>query len=385
MQHQQQDYRSATSELVESNNSFSIGIFKRLATGHENVFISPLSLSIALSMAACGASEGEVKDAMRSTLCHNKMGSEESVKTQFKSLIRNNLLPQESLEFMIANSAWYKEGETKSGESFVRGDYKETVNEYFNAEVAPLTSAAAINEWCNEKTKGRIKNIIDALPRDAVMVLVNTIYFKAGWENTFSKEATKKELFKPSQGEPYQVDMMMRHSKDFWYLAEEGRFQLVQLDYAPRSRFCASVILPDPSISIDDFVNSFTLENWNQWRRTNKQEGTLHFPRIKVEWGTRSVKGELDSMGMSSAFKGDAFNRIGSHICISDVLHKTVLEVDEEGTEAAAATAVMMLRACLMRPGAPPFEMKVDRPFLFVISEKATGNIIFLGKIERPQ
>jgi len=376
------EYRAPSAELVASTNAFSVDLFRRLveAEGKKNVFVSPLSVALALSMAASGATEGAVRDSMRTALHQTKMGSEEAIQTQFKYMVKACLqAPSDGIQFLVANSAWHKEGE-------VRADYKELVNEYFGAELLPLSTAGAINSWVSDKTEGLISNLVSVLPDEAVMVLVNTIYFKAAWQHQFNKSNTKEEQFHPSEGDSYGVQMMSM-KRNLFYFEEEGRLQMIQLSYGEQQRFCASIILPHPSVTVDDYIQSLTPEEWERYARSvESREGTLFLPRIKLEWGTRSLKGELCAQGMEPAFKSpDAFNRIGDRIFISDVLHKTVLEVDEEGTKAAAATAVLMLRARIVRQSKGPFEMKVDRPFIFAISDKRTRALIFLGKIDRPQ
>eukprot|EP01087_Luapelamoeba_hula_P019535 TRINITY_DN647_c0_g1_i1.p1 TRINITY_DN647_c0_g1~~TRINITY_DN647_c0_g1_i1.p1 ORF type:complete len:392 (-),score=65.83 TRINITY_DN647_c0_g1_i1:405-1580(-) len=377
--------------LIEAHNTFGIGLWQDLrgaagdAAGH-NVFISPFSIALALSMAAAGASTEppsgrgtSVREDMRVVLRHQQLGAEEDVLALCGALL-SELNQATDVELIVGNSAWTS--------AVVKPEYVEAVSNAFRAEVRPLQSAQEINEWCATKTKGMIKKILDDLPPACVMVLVNAIYFKGIWKHKFEKNLTKDMDFTNSLGEQKKVAMMMQQRKNFLYSESAGPFQLVRLPYGESERFCSYVFLPNHGTTVDTLVSTFSLANWNSWRTSvRSEEGTLRMPRIKLEYGVRSLKAELSGQGMGEAFRqnSDSFARIAPGTWIDDVLHKAVVELDEEGTKAAAVTAVVIRARCAVVAPRHRFEMTVDRSFVFVIADSQNGHILFIGTIENPQ
>jgi len=379
------------SVVRDACNGFGLELLRavvRKEAAENNVLISPFSIATVLTMAACGANnEGDnnVSEEMRQVL-QQAQASEEEVKAYFKKMLSDVLQGDEGVQVLLANSAWTKQ--SPRGSELVSTDYKEIITRTFKAESRALTSTKAINDWCSEKTHGVIPHLIDSLPSATLFVLMSAIYFKGEWKMQFKPENTRKDQFTHSSGRTTSVDMMSMHSKEFHYYHSEGHFQMIQLDYGTTARYCATIFLPEPDQPLYDLINRMSGDDWNKWRQSAlpKQEGTLYLPRIKVDYGVTSLKNVLKEMGMKSAFEDhDAFQRIGQDIFLSDVLHKAVVELDEKGTKAAAATAAIGVRACIVTSRAQPFEMKINRPFLFCISDKANGTLLFLGKIEHPQ
>jgi len=367
--------------IEKAINEFGVELFQLLTKSENslaNVFMSPLSVSLALSMAEIGATDDTLSE-LSTTLRHTGvLQNERSLTDAISRMVHTLLHADPEVKFLIANSAW-----TRASEN-IREEYIQNVRKVFDAEVQPLSTPQAINDWCAQKTNNLISHMIDNIEPTTILMLVNAIYFKGSWTEQFDKKLTSSQPFKSGK-KTATVKMMSQTRKDFFYLEEES-FQMVSLDYGKTNRFAATVLLPKISEDINEFIqSSVNIENWNRWRKSlRSKKGTLYLPRIKVEYGVKSLNEELRTQGIRKAYEG-GFDRIHPTIQISEVLHKAVMELDEEGTEAAAVTVVSMKKGCAMKKENPPFVMNVNHPFLFVISDKQSGLIIFLGKIVKPQ
>jgi len=337
--------------------------------------MNTFSIATALSICASGATNESLQQ-MRKVLRHDFVGEEKVVHEQYQKLANRILNSDAQTKFSIANSAWAKQG------AHLEETYLKTVAEVFDAEVHPLTGTGPINSWCEKKTNGLIKEIVSSLETSLVLVLINAIYFKSSWQVKFNKEQTTQQPFFTSTTQQYQVQMMTQKRDNFRYL-NDSQFQMVELDYGNRS-FGAFIILPRESVSVDDVIRQLSnakLVTLRQQLRNSK--GVLHLPRLDVSFGVKSLVSPLQQQGMTQPFQGD-FDRIGANISISEVLHKAVVKLDEEGTEAAAVTAVLKTR-CMVKQPTEEFYMNVNRPFLIVIVDLEENLILFLGKITKPQ
>jgi len=349
-----------------------------------NLFISPLSLSTVLTMVACGSTERSATHEGLKTVLHQERIQDEEIEQHFEKLLLSTTADptkkDEGVQCTLAQSAWVKEGvDTRTT---IKEEYKNMVRRCFQAEVLPLTSAEGVNRWCAEKTRGMITEIMTRVPYETRLILVNAVYFKGTWKVSFDKELTREERFTTSQGK-INVPMMYQKRDDFLFYEKEGLFEMIQLDYGTGDRFCATILLPNPIINAYEFLEKMNANDWTSWRNSlGCREGSLHLPRMKVRYGVKSMRGPLCNLGMGVAFSSTDFERMGKGICLSDILHTTVIEMDEEGTTAAAVSAATMMKACLFT-AARPFVMKVDRPFLFFISTKA-GDLLFAGCIDKP-
>jgi serine protease inhibitor len=334
------------------------------------VFFSPLSASMALGMAATGAN-GSTYDEMKSTL-HLTGSTREDVNGSYKSLISllRGLDPQ--TKFTIANSIWYKQ-------SFpFNAAFLDESKEYFDAEVAGLdfsnpSAVRTINSWVDTQTNGKIPGILDQIDKDEVMFLVNAIYFKGTWLKQFDKSKTVDAPFHAADGTITTVPMMSRApGVQFTGNAE---YSAVDLPYG-NSAFTMTVILPTGDI--DAFADSFDQTKWNALVSSlQDRDLAVYLPRFRIEW-KRLLNPDLQQLGMQSAFYDADFTRmspLGRNLVISKVLQKTYVDVDEEGTEAAAATSVGVELT------SAPASFRADRPFLVVIRERFSGTILFIGKI----
>ena len=377
---------SVEKALVEAENSFGLKVFRAINNDEKdkNVFISPLSISMALGMTLNGAN-GTTKEAMQNALELAGL-SDQQINENYQSLIDLLTGLDPKVKFQIANSIWYR-NDFVFKESFINLNKK-----YFYAKVAGLDftnpqSAKIINSWVEDNTNGKIKKIVDQIEAHIVMFLINAIYFKGVWTYEFDKSQTQDDLFNLPDGSQKTVPMMTQ-SREFSYYAND-QFQAVDLPYGDEL-FSMTIILPAPEINVDDFLAALSAENWNLWTGSfSKTDGVLYFPRFKLEY-EKLLNDALKSLGMAIAFDQDQadftrmFDKVGGiNLFIDKVKHKSFVEVNEEGTEAAAVTSVEIGFTTSVGPGSP-FVMRVDRPFIFAIREHHSGTILFVGKIVDP-
>jgi serpin B len=240
-----------------------------------------------------------------------------------------------------------------------------------------------MDDWVSQNTHGKITSMFDPpLPRDLRLVVLDAIYFKGAWETPFNPKLTRDQPFNV-RGGPAAPHPRMRREEKMSYLEGAG-FQAVALPYASRQ---ASLYVFLPRESLDKFMEDLTPENWGTWMAQFRlKQGTLELPRFKLE-NKYELNGELKALGMPRAFSSQAeFGGISDErLYISMVLQKTFVEVNEEGTEAAAASGIAMRPTLAQRAPEPPFTMIVDRPFYVAIRENQTGTILFHGAIEDPR
>ncbi|MFH1853303.1 MAG: serpin family protein [Candidatus Neomarinimicrobiota bacterium] len=367
--------------LVTSNQEFAFNLLAAVTASDatENIFISPLSVAMALGMTMNGAS-GQTYADMQAALEFAGL-KETEINQTFESLIEllQSIDPEVITE--IANSIWIRDGFT------VENDFIETNRDYFDAEVATAdftdpATVTTINDWIAANTNGKITDVLDQIPAEAVMYLINAIYYKAIWQYEFDQEYTRPEDFYVSANNSVTVDMM-RLTADLQYYADDT-VQIVDLPYG-RGNYSMTVILPWASIDLDEYIQSFDSQRWNYYlSELEVKTGTVAVPRLRINYKLL-MNEALDQLGMGIAFSGQAdFSRINPFydLFISRVIHQTFVQMDEEGTEAAAVTVV---EVSLTSVGpVTDFTMAVNRPYLFLIRERESGAILFTGKISRP-
>lgn len=372
---------AADVSLQQANSTdFSLKLFKEVARDtSKNVLVSPFSACEALSMTANGA-DGSTRAAMAKVLGVTAE-TFDSLNERNHSVL-GELNGNDKVQMEIAN-AIYADSNTKFKASFIDLCARVYQAEARSENFADPQTVKKINAWCDRKTHGKITEIIKGLSPSEKMVLLNSVYFKGSWENAFKPEDTKQQAFNLLSGSTKQVPMMHKGFNP-GYLQGQG-FQAVCIPYAGK-RQVMYVFLPAPGADFAAFQGQFTAENWRQWMAGfNTCRVNLAMPKYKVEYFTK-LNDPLIAMGMGEAFGGGAnfskmFERQGGYI--SRVLQKTYMDVNEEGTEAAAVTAVIMAsRAVAMRPRIIDFT--VDRPFVVALVDKDTGEILFLGSIVDP-
>ncbi len=366
--------------VVSSSEEFGLNLFRKINEfeGDKNIFISPLSISMALGMALNGAA-GETYTAMQSTLELSSLSSQE-INEAYKSLIELLTQIDPKVQFQIANSIWYKNTITFE-KQFI--DLNKT---YFNAEVEGLNfsdqnSVKTINSWVDKSTNGKIKSILEKIPDEAIMYLINAIYFKGTWQYEFKKSETIDDLFTLSNGKKVNCEMMVQTNDKFRYFSNSN-FQAVDLRYGSGD-FSMTIFLPNWDKTEDVILEQLNKENWNLWINSfTESQGTIQLPKFELEY-KYNLNDVLKALGMEISFSENAdFTNLykPGGVFISNVEHKTYVKVDEEGTEAAAVTSVEF-GATSIGGG---FVMRMDRPFIYIIRESNSGSILFMGKIVKP-
>ena len=367
---------------IKVSEKFATTFFKLAAKKPDsNVVVSPYSVSTALSMAYNGAGS-KTKTEMQDVLDYSGL-SDEAVNQQNSSLYKSLMHVNPSSELTVANAMF-----ANKNFEFVKA-FMDSNQKYYGAKLetldfADLSTVNKINNWVKDNTKSKIPSILDKVAPDAILYLVNAVYFKGVWLDEFKKDETQPADFKLSNGRKKTVEMMNRSAKMSYFAG--NNFQAVMLPYKDK-RLQMCIFLPDKKSNITAFINSLTPESWSEWREQfRKEEGHLGLPRFKVEYKTE-LSDLLKAAGMPCAFEdncADFKKMIEQNAMISRVLHKTYLEVNEKGTEAAAATAIeMSVTSAPMNPK-PPFDMICDRPFVVAIRDEKTNAILFVGAIVDP-
>jgi len=365
-------------KVTEAQNAFGFDLLKRLAADRpgENAFISPYSVATALAMTWNGAT-GATKDAMANTLHLDGLPPETVNSGQ--AALKNHLEDAgPKVEISIANALWVGLGER------IKPDFLRRNRDYYGAQVTtldfgqPAVAAKAINDWTSQKTRTRIPEIVTPadLRGPVPLVLTNAVHFNGKWKTPFDRKLSHDATFSRLDGTTLTV-RMMSHTGMHDYLRGDG-FQAVRLPYGD-GRLSMIVFVPDFNDGLTALLKKLDAAHWAEWMKgLRPAEGGVQLPRFRLEYEVELDK-TLKALGMGPAFRGGFTGISDDDMWISTVLHKTFVEVDEEGTEAAAATAVVMMR------GAPAgYLVRADRSFLCAIRDERTGAILFLGAVTRP-
>ena len=373
---------SVDSSLVDANTKFGFKLFSEILKqdSKKNVFISPTSVAIALSMAYNGAS-GETQQAMAKALELQGMSLEDV--NQANEALKTSLENADpAVQLSIANSLWAKQG-IAFKPKFLQGN-----QQFYGAKITELDFAKPdapniINSWVKENTRGKIDQVVQQIDSADILFLINAIYFKGTWTNEFDKSQTESLPFNLSDGTQKPHPMMSQSGKYRYY--ENESFQAVSLPYG-KGRLSLYVFLPRENKSLDAFQQQMTVENWQQWmNQFGMRQGSIQLPRFKFDYDIQ-LNTALKALGMESAFNVGAnfSNMTSASVKIDQVKHKTFIEVNEEGTEAAAVTSVRIAQTAARMPDRP-FQMLVDRPFFCAIRDNETGTVLFMGSIKEPK
>jgi len=375
-------------ELVQTSNTFAFEIFRQVEALSEdkNIFISPLSISMALHMTANGA-EGETKAQMRSALGVNQLSDAEANQA-VEDLTDLLLTMDQKVALSIANSIWYKDIYT------LREEFTQLIQDHYDGRIEgldfnqPEAVKKTINDWVEQKTNGKIKNLLEDVPPQAVMYLVNAIYFKADWQYQFDENQTEEAPFFPENGQEVSVPTMFSKGVKLRSFFHE-KFRLVEIPYG-NGQFMMSILLPHEGYTTDDVLTMMDAEAFAKWSEQADTLSTeLYMPRFKTEF-KMELKPGLMAMGMETPFGSNADfsgffqDDIGEALEISEVIHQSFIEVNESGTEAAAATSVGIALTSIGGPQRPLF-IRIDRSFVYLIHEKQSGAILFAGKMLNPK
>jgi serpin B len=377
-QHQQR----AQNPVVPGNSEFALALYQALRPAAGNLFYSPYSISTALAMTYAGA-EGETAAQMAQTLCFRLSGEELHRNFAALSEALAAIEQKGAVQFKIANRLWPQEGYA------LLPGYLELVKRCYGALLTavdygnPEAAAQIINDWVAEQTANKIRNLIspNLLTPLTTLVLVNAIYFKGNWASQFDPALTRDEPFWTAPDEQVPT-AMMRQTARFNYAERQG-LQILELPYSGDD-LSMLILLPQQKgglIELEDRLTAANLTNWTKNLQPTSVQVLL--PRFKITFPCE-LSETLKSMGMIDAFSSAAdFSGMDGtlYLYIAYVVHKAFVEVNEEGTEAAAATAVIMARKAMMTP--PPL-FRADHPFLFLIRESGTGSILFMGRLAKP-
>ncbi|XP_007523909.2 serpin B8 [Erinaceus europaeus] len=376
---------SRMDELSKANGTFAINLFKMLGEkdSSQNVFYSPLSISCALAMVLMGA-KGDTAAQMTQTLCLGKGGG---IHQGFQSLLTEVNKTDSQYLLRTANRLF--------GEKTCHflPDYKDSCQKFYQAELEELSFAnnteecrKHINNWVEAKTEGKISEILDIGSLDPLtkLVLVNAIYFKGKWNEQFDRKHTRGMPFKTNQSQK-TVQMMFKHAKFKLGYAEEVRTQVLELPYVGEE-LSMVILLPDEGTDLAVVEKALTYEKFQAWtspEKMKKDKIQVFLPRLKLE-ESYDLESFLRRLGMTDAFEEAKADFSGmstkKNVPVSKVAHKCFVEVNEEGTEAAGATAVVRNARCArMEP-----RFCADHPFLFFILHSETSNFLFCGRFSSP-
>jgi len=368
-------------EVETMSGDFDTDLFKASfsASKNKNVVVSPFSVKMALSMAAQGAN-GKTLEEMNKVI-----GLDETSNEYFRRLIED-AAKDGDITLNIANSVWLRQGLQ------FNPAYMDILDSYYMAQASTLdfaepSSKDTINKWVSEKTNGKIEEIVDKIEPLDIAFLINAIYFNANWSTPFEEGYTSKKDFTLLDGSKVKADLMSKTAHLLYQ--ENNEFQAVELPYGENERYVMRVYLPKEDVKFDKFVKGIDKESLQQWGGDfGSMKGVLELPKFKTEY-SNSMKDILISMGIKEAFNSNSadFSKMvtveGQNVYISEVMHKTYIDVNEKGTEAAAATSIEMSATSAPQPE-EMFEMIVDRPFVFTIDDKESGEILFIGAIINP-
>jgi serpin B len=393
---------------ANATNQLAVELHRQLATGDENLCVSPYSIESALAMTFAGA-DGETRVEMSRVLHFPNDGavpasfaafqhSLEEMSTKTAELAKESKRfggASEPITLNIANRLFAQKGYD------FRQAFLSLVKQNYGAAFEPLDFVANadaatqhINRWVADQTHDKIRDLIPAgaLNKMTRLVLANALYLKAPWVDPFSDKTTHPEAFHVRGGAPADVPMM-RKAAQFGYAKREG-FTAVSLPYAG-DELQFLVLVPDDVKSLRALESKLTSELLAECAKLEARDVDLHLPKFKLEPPTIALAERFQALGMKTAFdipRGSAnFDKIAprkpnDYLYISQIFHKTFIAVDEKGTEAAAATAVVMMKAtAIAGPKPQPIEVKVDRPFVYAIQHVPSGVCLFIGRVTDPR
>ncbi len=377
--YQQSDQKanSVSERLSNANNEFGMDMMKQIssASNKSNVVISPLSISSSLTMAYTG-SRGDTSNQMKKTLNYQDISKPEA-NSNYRPLIRSLENVDSRIEISIANSAWIKQDYP------VKDEYKSNLKENYRAEVNRGLDKQQMNNWVKENTNGNIKRIVkNVRPLDRLF-LINAVYFNGKWKKKFDKSATSQEEFSTSSG---KVGVSMMSQTEEFGLHKSEDYRVARLPYG-RNKVAMYVLLPDRYENLEQITRNLTtgeLETVFEDAQSNSPELRVKLPKFETEY-SRMLTQDLKSLGMNKTFSGKAdFTGVSDdgNLYISSVRHKTFIEVDEKGTEAATSTSTGTTQ--LSASASIPTQFIVDRPFIFFIRDDRSGTNLFVGKIVNP-
>lgn len=372
-------------KLSEPTNELGKQLVSKVKPDEDgNVFVSPVSLLMALSMLQNGA-KGETRDEILKTI-HLKGMNEETINRANASLLKYLQRSNEELTLKTANSLWLNNSYT------LQDAFKSVTRDYYSADTEEIDisnskSADRINEWVNDSTEGKIKKMVEApLDSDLVMYLMNAVYFKGSWTYPFNEEMTEDGEFHLEGGSETTVPFMTLYESLPYF--ENEQFQAVSLPYGDDGKMTMDVFVPKEGQDTESFLKSWTSENWSKWNGSfETAPGSIRMPKFQIDYDA-DMKDPLKELGMQKAFGGGEADlsllvqEEKDRLFVSEVNQKTYLSIDEKGTEAAGVTSVTV--SVESAPSGEPFEMAADKPFFITIRDTEADVLLFVGKIAKP-
>ena len=373
-------------DVIEANNRFAINLYSQYKSEEGNIFFSPFSISTAMAMVYEGA-EGKTAKEIKSVFGFPKYDN--SRRNQYSNLLSEINKKDKEYALKTANALWAEQ------DFQFLDEYLTTVEEYYEGKTTnldfknePDSSRLIINNWVEDKTNNKIKDLfpeggIDSITR---LVLTNAIYFKAKWLIQFDADKTSDEYFRVNPDKSIKVPMMQPTSqKSTFNYTQNKDLQILEMPYAGED--LSMLILLPLDDDIEALENSFTIEKLTEWKKSlRKRRVKIYIPKFKFE--TKYFLSEtLSDLGMPTAFTNSAdFSGMTGKkdLKIDKVIHQAFIEVNEEGTEAAAATGVIMTMKSLRIQKHPTPVFRADHPFIFIIQQNETGNILFMGRVNNP-
>ena len=372
--------------LITANTAFGFNLFNeiRKTEQNKNIFISPFSVSVALAMTLNGAAN-ETEQEMMNVLQLQALSSE-SINAGYGQLQHKLQASDPKVTLTLANSLWARQGIQ------FRQDFLQRNIQFFGAEISTLdfddpSASETINQWVNTNTNGKIQKIVsDNIDPTTILFLINAIYFKGTWQREFDSSKTEDGPFYLTNGDEKQVPMMKQQRQHPYYRG--ANFQAISLAYGD-GQISMYIFLPNPESNLNIFLANLNAEGWENWMsQFHKQDVSLVMPKFKLEY-EKTLNDTLNMLGMGSALQPELanFSRMaplevaGVNLYIDKVVHKAFVEVNEEGTVAAAATSVGVGVTSLPPP---PIPFTVDRPFFFAIRDNETKTVLFMGTVVEP-
>jgi len=368
-------------ELIKSSNDFGIELFTKVAAEKaENLMLSPLSASTALTMLLNGCEENTY-DQLKATLHYPEEMTIEDINKSYKSLVNQLLDADEKVKLALANAIFYRNGFS------VKDPFLNTMQNDFSAFIEGLdfgspTALDIINGWASDNTNGKIDKVLDEISADAVMFIMNALYFKGDWSNQFDESLTEDRMFYPDGSDGLMVSTMTGEVGAKTYSGDN--YNAVELPYG-RTNFTMVIMVPDETLA--DFTGSFTSSEWTALTDAfgamdDYYDTKVYMPLYKFSY-EKYLNDQLKSMGMIDAFNPSLadLSGIADGVFVSFVKQNTFVEVNEKGTEAAAVTTIGVE---VTSGGGPPV-FNVDKSFVFVIRERTTNTILFIGQVVTPE
>ena len=373
-------------DVIEANNRFAINLYSQYKSEEGNIFFSPFSISTAMAMVYEGA-EGKTAKEIKSVFGFPKYDN--SRRNQYSDLLSEINKKDKEYALKTANALWAEQ------DFHFLDEYLTTVEKYYGGKTTnldfknePEASRLIINNWVEDKTNDKIKDLLpeDVIDADTRLVLTNAIYFKAKWLIQFDADKTSDEYFRVNPDKSIKVPMMQPTSqKSTFNYTQNKDLQILEMPYAGED--LSMLILLPLDDDIEALENSFTIEKLTEWKKSlRKRRVNIYIPKFKFETKYFMIY-TLSNLGMPTAFtdSADFSGMTGTNeLKIDKVIHQAFIEVNEEGTEAAAATGVTMYMTSFRKQKHPTPVFKADHPFIFIIQQNETGNILFMGRVNNP-